>query len=197
MNLNSTNKVDREKYLNIIMNSSERLSSLISQLFEFSKLDTQQIQLQKEPFKIDELLTSSLEEYQVLAKKKGVHLEMDCPENAPVVYADMFLIERVVQNLLDNALKFTSEKGMIKVCVKGHNSSVEVSIIDSGCGIDKEHQTKIFNRYEKAKSSKGAGLGLSIVQKILELHEGAISVKSELGHGTRFIFSLPTYKAAN
>ncbi len=195
MNLNSTTAVNREKYLNIIMNSSERLSLLITQLFEFSKLETHHIELQKEPFKINELLQSSLDEYKVLADKKGVQLKMDCPEDAPIVYADISLIERVIQNLMDNALKFTPEQGMIKVLVTGQKNNVEISIIDSGCGIAEAQQSKIFNRYEKTKNSKGRGLGLSIVKRILELHEEAIFVKSELGQGTRFIFSLPAYSA--
>jgi len=194
MKINSTTKLDRERYLNIIMNSSERLSLLISQLFEFSKLETEEVQLQKEPFKISELLSSSLEEYQVLADKKGIQLEMDCPKNAPVIYADISLMERVIQNLMDNALKFTPEKGRIKVFVKGHPKNVEISIIDNGCGIEEEQQTKIFNRYEKIQNSKGAGLGLAIVKKILEMHKGAISVKSQLGSGTQFTLSLPTYE---
>ncbi len=192
MKINSTSSKDREKYLNIILNSTEKLSILIGQLFEFSKLESQQIQPQKEPFQINELLSSSLEEYQVLANRKGVQLAMDCPENTPVVYADISLIERVIQNLMDNALKFTPEKGKIQVYVTGDDQKVEVSITDTGSGITEEQQTVIFDRHEKDKNSNGAGLGLAIVKKIVELHEGVISVKSELGKGTQFIFSLPT-----
>lgn len=194
MKINSSTVEEREKYLNIILNSSERLSLLIGQLFEFSKLETQQIQPQKTPFQIHELLRSSLEEYQVLADKKGVQLEMDCPNCESVVYADISLIERVIQNLMDNALKFTPEKGKIQVSIVNRDKKVEVSIADTGGGITKEQQAKIFNRHEKAKNSKGAGLGLAIVKKIVELHEGVISVKSELGKGTSFIFSLPAYE---
>jgi len=197
MKINSTTTGDREKYLNIILNSSEKLSLLIGQLFEFSKLETQQVQLQKEPFQINELLSSSIEEYQVLAQKKGIQLAIDSSKNTPVVFADISLIERVVQNLLDNALKFTPKKGKISVNVMSHPKSVEVSIIDTGCGINEEEQAKIFNRYEKTKNSNGSGLGLAIVKKIVELHEGAISVKSEIGKGTQFIFSLPVYKISN
>lgn len=197
MKINSTSSTDREKYLNIILNSSERLSLLISQLFEFSKLETQQIQLQKEPFLIEELLTSSLEEYQVLAKKKDIQLVMDCPENSPAIYADISLIERVIQNLMDNALKFTPEKGKINVTIAGDDKEVKISIADTGSGITKEQQSKIFNRYEKTKNSTGAGLGLAIVKKILALHKGIIHVKSEQGKGTQFIFSLPTHKIYN
>jgi len=192
--INTSSLADREKYLNIILNSSQRLSLLIGQLFEFSTLDTQQLEPHKEPFQINELLRSSLEEYQVLANKKGVQFKMNCPENATVVYADISLIERVIQNLIDNALKFSPEKGIIEVCVSKNTKSVEVSIADHGCGIDSEQQALIFNRFEKSKKSEGAGLGLAIVKKILEMHESFISVKSEVGRGTKFIFSLPTYE---
>lgn len=196
MRINSTSKEDRERYLNIILNSSERLAILIAQLFEFSKLEVKQIEPNKEPFKIKEVLQNSLAEYSVLASKKEVNLHIDCCENAPLVYADVSLIKRVIQNLMDNALKYTPREGSISIKVSELKDKIMVEVADTGPGISNEQQSLIFNRYQKGKDSVGAGLGLTIVKKILDLHESAINVKSELGKGTRFLFSLPVYSMA-
>jgi len=185
----------RDKYTNIILKNSEKLSILSAQLFDFSKLETQQFKPQKEPFYIDELLKHQLEEYQILANKKGIELSFDCSKKQLAVYADISLIGRVVQNLIDNALKFTPEKGRITICLKNGNNDVQVSVVDEGRGIKKEDQELIFNRNHKAKDSKGAGLGLAIVKRIIELHESKLQLKSELGKGAKFFFSLPLHKS--
>jgi signal transduction histidine kinase len=107
------------------------------------------------------------------------------------------LVERVFQNLLDNALKFTPPGGQVSLSLSTSGNQVEVRIVDSGPGIPEEQQAFVFDRYyQNGKSpnkKKGAGLGLAIVKKILELHDSSISVKSRIKEGTAFIFQLPVY----
>ncbi len=188
----------RMTYLNTVFNSSEKLSKLIAQLFEYSKLEAKQIQPQKEPFFISELIQDTLAKYQILAEKKNVSLKMDYENELPMVFADVSLVERVIQNLMDNALKFTPEGGEVTLELEEGQGGVEIRISDSGPGISAQEQAFIFERYFKAKDgevkSTGAGLGLAIVKKILDIHNATIQVVSKPNEGATFFFALPRYQ---
>ncbi len=192
MRIGKTNEADQTKYLNIVLSSANRLEQLIEQLFEYSKLEAKQIEPIKESFQLRDLVKDTFARYQIIAQKKKIQIKMNCQEGIPVVYADVILIERVIQNLMDNALKFTPPNGEISVCLSNNKEQVQVEISDTGSGIPKEKEQLIFDRYEKSRGSKGAGLGLTIVKNILDMHGCEIQVKSELNKGTSFIFSLPT-----
>ena len=185
----------RTHYLNIVLNSAKNLSNLVSQLFEYSKLEAQQIKPQKEPFSLADLAQDVAAKYQILAEDKEISMFADIEKDLPLVNADIALIERVMQNLMDNALKFTPEKGTIKIRVQQNKKAIEVCISDTGNGISEEELPHIFERYHQAKKSaeksNGAGLGLAIAKKIMEIHDADLTVKSELGQGTEFRFSLP------
>ncbi|WP_109832536.1 sensor histidine kinase [Reichenbachiella versicolor] len=195
----SLSKEDQEKYLNIIHTSSEQLSTLVSQLFEYSKLEAKQVEPVKEPFSILDLVYDLNAKYQVIANEKNITLEVGQHETVPLVFADISLVERAIQNLMDNAMKFTPENGVIKVVVDSTKDSVVVNIKDSGPGIPEEEQAQIFERYRQAKGEKatksGVGLGLAIVKKIMELHDSTIRVMSKPNEGSTFYFSLPSYQA--
>ncbi len=187
---------EREEYLITVTRSSERLSKLVSQLFEYSKLETNQIQPEKEPFLISELANDIHRNYSLLAEKKNIDLKLSMTENVPLVFADISLVERALQNLMDNALKFTPEGGEVVVKIEVENDAVEVTIQDSGPGIKKENQSLIFERYRQTKvgqEKEGSGLGLAIVKKIMEIHDSSIKVLSKPNEGTSFSFSLPVY----
>jgi len=185
----------RTHYLNIVLNSSKNLSNLVSQLFEYSKLEAQQIEPQKELFSLADLAQDVTAKYQILAEEKEITMSADIEKDLPLVNADIALIERVMQNLMDNALKFTPEKGAIKIRLQQKQKTIEVCIADTGNGISEEELPHIFERYHQAKKSaeksNGAGLGLAIAKKIMEIHEADLQVKSTLGKGTEFWFSLP------
>jgi len=191
---------DRRKYLTTVFSSSEKLSKLVAQLFEYSKLEAKQIQPQKEPFFMSELVQDTLAKYKILAEKRGINLGMDRSKELPMVFADVSLVERVIQNLMDNALKFTPDNGSITLQLAEHKDGVELRISDTGPGITEEEQAHIFERYFKAKSnedkSTGAGLGLAIVKKILEIHNARIQVTSQPNEGATFFFQLPAYQGA-
>ncbi len=184
---------EREKYLGTVLNSSHRLSKLIAQLFEYSKLEAKQIEPKKEPFYIGELAQDVFAKYQILTKEKNITLSLDMPNNLPMVFADLGLVERVIQNLMDNAVKFTPNDGKITLQISPLNHHVEIKIADSGPGISEEDQVHIFERHRKGEVSNGAGLGLAIAQKILKLHNATIRVQSKLNEGTTFMFQLPCY----
>lgn len=188
---------ERSQYLKTISASGVSLSRLISQLFEYSKLESNQIIPQKEPFLISELLNDVHQNYAGLAEQKNIDLKLNMPEGIPLVFADIALVERAIQNLMDNALKFTPSQGEILLNLTADKDQVEITITDSGPGIAKEHQALIFERYRQTKTGmekEGAGLGLAIVKKIIDLHNASIKVLSRPNEGTTFSFNLPVHK---
>lgn len=198
---NNISKEEKDRYLDIIMDSSKKLSNLVEQLFQYSKLEANEVQPEKEQFLLNELASDILMKHQLLANEKRVTLQLQSPDNLQTVFADIALTERVLQNLLDNAMKFTPEGGSITILLENKLQGVEVNIADTGIGIEKADQAYIFERYNQLSkdkfSKKGMGLGLAIVKKILDLHHVNINVKSELGEGTTFWFELPVKEKLN
>ena len=190
---------DRENYLRIVLESSEKLTRLVADLFELSKLEAGQIGLEKEPFYIHDLLNDSSTKLSLLTKQKGIEMKLDLGESMPMVFADLAKIDRVIQNLLDNAIKYTPDNGTITVHADKTNSGVEISIENSGAGISEQELPHIFDRYYKVDKEKkgieGTGLGLAIVKKILDIHDSDIQVKSVPNQKTSFSFELKAYTA--
>lgn len=183
------------RYLQVISSNSDKLTKLVEQLFEYSKLEAKQIEPYKEQFSITDLCLDLVSKYDILAREKGVDLSLTVNDNESIlVYADISLIERALQNLIDNALKFTPSGGSIKVELERNGQSCNVRVNDSGIGIDYDMQESIFERFKQTSHTfkkNGAGLGLAIVRKIVELHESTITVLSKKGQGSTFTFSLP------
>lgn len=190
-------EAERMSYLKLIFESSEKLTRLVADLFELSKLEAGQIKLKKEPFFIGELLNDACTKNALLSKQKNITINSDISQSIPMVYADISMIDRVIQNLLDNALKFTPKNGNIKLHALASNNNVKVAVENTGKGIPKNELPHIFDRYYKVDKEKtgiqGSGLGLAIVKKMLEVHESSINVESVEDQSTRFEFLLPVY----
>lgn len=186
---------EKRKYLSILYDSTKKLSMLVEQLFQFAKLEANLIVPEKELFFVNELVSDILVANELKAKEKRIELHIDANEALPPVIADIALTERVFQNLLDNAFNHTPEGGHIAVRLLNEEKGVKVLFSDSGTGISKEQQPFIFERYgqlgRSTNDTKGMGIGLAIVKKILELHQAVIEVISEPGKGTTFVFVLP------
>lgn len=184
----------QQEYLQTIMKSTERLKRLMTDLFELSKLESRQISPKIEPFFIFDLLQDLSRKYKLLAQERNIQFEIELPSKMPVVCADIALIERVLQNLIDNALNYTPENGVVKIKMEEQSSQVSISVVNTGPGIASEELSKIFDRYYKVESNhpnRGTGLGLAIVKNILEIHQADIRVFSEKQGDTVFSFSLP------
>lgn len=188
---------DKEKFLSVIHDSTKKLSGLVEQLFQYAKLEANLVTPEKESFFISELASDILMAYRLKADEKNIHLKMDAPANLPPVFADIALTERVLQNLLDNAFRFTPDGGSITIRLAETTAGVDVQVADTGIGIAPEEQAYIFERYKqidnKKLPKKGMGIGLAIVKKILELHQSTIEVISKPGKGTAFRFVLPLF----
>lgn len=191
---------DKEKYTRVILNSAVRLKKQVDELFELSKLENKEIRPCPEPFSIPELVLDNTQKYGVSAAERGISLKTDIRGKIPLAYADIGLMDRVLQNLLDNALKFTPGGGTITVSLcKTSGQAVRVTVEDTGLGIAPDELPTIFDRYMKVKreqaDNSGAGLGLAIVKSILELHQITIQVESQVSEGSKFWFDLPVYQA--
>jgi signal transduction histidine kinase len=191
------NSEDAERYLRIVLRESNRLSKLISELFELSKLEANQIKLKLVPFSIAELVQDVCQKYYILCKEKNIELSTNLSNHTPYIIADIELIDRVLQNLIDNAIKYNHTNGKIEVVLKNTENFVEVRVINTGIGIDEKEISQIFDRYYKNPSVNSAenstGLGLAIVNKIITLHGSKIYVESESNKLTSFYFNLPIY----
>lgn len=190
---------ERKKYLLTIFNSTERLKTLVAELFELSKLEARETKPNPETFSIAELVQDIQQKNKVIAGQKNIQVEVNFPYDLPLVYADIGMMERVIQNLLDNAIKFTSENGKIFIKLTAGVDAVQFEIQDNGLGIDQNELPHIFDRYHRRdrssrKDNEGLGLGLTIVKRILEVHNVDIDVKSSQDSGTTFSFYIPVNK---
>lgn len=190
---------ERDKYLKIILESTEKLKKMVAELFELSKLESKQVTPKKEPFFINELIQDVAQKYLILARRKGVLIQSVISNNIKLVNADVALIERVLQNLIDNALKFTPEGGTITIKTLEQENDVQIEVADTGVGIPEDQIPFVFDRYhigDKRLSldKNNTGLGLAIVRKILEIHDATISLTSKINKGTSFAFQLPYYQ---
>ena len=187
---------EQRKYLQIAMRHSEQLAQLVAELFELAKLDSQEIQLRREPFALAELVQDVLLNFHLVSENAGVRLEPNIPKDLPFVSGDIALIERVLENLMENAFRHTPQGGAVKIIVCLEENVVVVYVTDNGCGIAPDDLIHIFDRFYQVhrnarEKAAGAGLGLAIAKRILDLHGAPIEVQSELNIGTIFRFSLP------
>jgi len=197
----SLDRQTRVQYLRVARKHAARLSSLISDLFELAKLDSNRVTPEFERFPMTELIQDVIQEFGLQAKSADVELLIEPPQNPVSVYADIGLIQRVLENLVANALKFTPAGGSITIGISQSSDRVGVSVADTGTGIREEDLPRIFDRFFRAEqgeesSATSTGLGLAIAKRILELHGSRISVTSRISEGTRFEFDLPGVKLA-
>jgi len=184
----------RRNYLDTAVRQSERLGTLIDELFELAKLDFKGITLQREPLHLGDLASDVRQKFQLIAEGRRVALRLAVDAALPLVDADVGLIERVFDNLIGNALKYTPEGGQVDVGLAAADGVVWVSVSDNGIGIAPTDLPHVFDRFyraagERSQAMPGAGLGLAITKRILDLHDARIEVLSQ-PRGTCFRFCL-------
>ena len=187
---------EQRSYLEIATRQSERLGKLIRDLFQLSKLEAHEVTAQCEAFSLTELVQDVVQKAQLVAVGRGLQVHALPIARQVQVHADIAMIETVLENLIENALRHTPRGGQVLVAVEPRVERVALRVTDTGCGIADEDMAKLFERYYHVDRSEagvagGTGLGLAIVRRIVELHGGAIRVESRLGHGTTFAFDLP------
>lgn len=182
---------ERERFLTIAQKESHRLKKLIEDLFELSKLESNQTELHTEPFPIAELLQDIVAKYEVLCVQNNITITTNFSANLPWVVADIKLIDRALQNLFDNAIRYNQANGRIDLVLQKNDNQLVIKISNTGETIPPSVLAQIFDRYFKNSAIEGStGLGLAIVKKIVDLHGSNIYVESQEGI-TSFTFSLP------
>ena len=188
---------ERKQYLEIALRQTQRLGRLVSELFELARLESKEMHVDPEPFPIAELVQDVVQDFQLRAGQAEVQLDARLPEDAQLVSADIALIQRVLQNLIENAVKHTEQGGSVTIVVEPDQSKVIVRVEDTGCGIPEKDLKRVFDRFyqaqdgEESSEARSGGLGLAIVKKILDLHGSGVGADSTVGEGSSFWFSLP------
>ncbi len=193
----------QNQFLAIAQRNLKRLTLLINDLLDLSKLEAGKMQLSFENSPVEKIINESVETFNTWAKTKLINIEKNVQAGLPEVFMDPNRIIQVLNNLISNALKFTFEKGKILVAanLNPQSRTLEISVEDNGVGMTKESLEKIFDKFyqvgEKIQTEvRGTGIGLSIAREIVELHGGKIWVESQKGKGTKFTFALPLNKGA-
>lgn len=192
----SLSESERREYLEAAIKHGQRLSELIRSLSELARLDAPEMRPQIEPFPLGEIVQDVVQKFALAASNRGAELRADFVPELPLVYADIGLIERVFENLIENALRHTPEGGTVSVALELQEGGIKVSVTDTGPGIPVEVLPRIFDRFTRHGNAaqtapEGMGLGLPIAKRILELHGSSIQVESKLGVGSTFSFKLP------
>jgi signal transduction histidine kinase/ligand-binding sensor domain-containing protein len=190
-------EAERDRFIGIALRQARRLNRLVRELFDLVRLDENVAPLKLDQFNVAELIQDIVQEFDSLADGRTIKLIL-VPGVEPVQFAgDINLIQRVIDNLLYNALQHTPEGGTITVKLAKEAERIVVEVSDTGAGIAPDFLERIFDRYERGRSDRtsGAGLGLAIVRKIVELHGGSIRADSQVGLGTRFTVLLPLGQA--
>ncbi|MFA5353450.1 MAG: HAMP domain-containing sensor histidine kinase [Thermodesulfovibrionales bacterium] len=183
----------QQNYLEIIRDELNSVSLLIADFLDFSKFDAQEYTPIFTPLNVYAEIQKNIETEKMAAEKKQITLSLELPDTAiSMVSADAAMINRVIRNLLDNAIKYTDAGGAVSVKAADIGNEILVSVKDTGIGIPKDRLTSIFDVFSRVKrDTKGSGLGLSIVKAIIEAHGGRIWVESIPAKGSVFSFTLP------
>ena len=179
-----------------IQTNAIKMKSLIDEMLQLSKMDSQTAGISKEEISLRNLCEETIDELRVIAKKNNISINIEGDSMISGNYKELMML---VKNLVSNAIKYNKENGEVKVSIEDKEASVVLKVADNGIGVSKENQEKIFERFYRVDESRtnnmdgesSTGLGLSIVKQVVEDHEGTIKVESELGKGTTFIVEIP------
>jgi len=196
--LGKINSLEEKEDLELIISSGRRLSNLVNDILDFSRLKEHDLQLRKKAVDIHSVADLCLRMNKLMVGDKNIVFQNKIPDNISYCYADENRLQQIMQNLVANAIKFT-EAGTITVDASEADGMIIVSVTDSGIGIEESKQHMIFNEFEQADGSisrefGGTGLGLSITKYLVELHGGSIGVVSKPGKGSSFSFTIPVYQ---
>ncbi len=187
----------QEELFTVIKAECEGLISTVNRLLDFSRMEAGKMSFSFQAENLRPIIEKSVLKLSPLTENKKIKISLEFPEDIPLIRIDIERIEEVFQNLLDNAVKYTPEGGQITVSVKNNseNDTIEVAVSDNGRGIPEDGLTQVFDKFkrvdDKRGSEMGSGLGLAIVRHVINAHGGHIWVKSKVGEGSTFIFSLP------
>jgi signal transduction histidine kinase len=186
--------------LAVMLQQTERLTRLVDQLLDLSRLESGDVRLVREPLSLGPLVDRVLSEVRLARDDRGIIARNEVPPDLPFIDGDRERIHQLLFNLLDNAFRFTSPGGIVMVRAVRTGGACEVTVEDTGPGIPAEHLPYVFERFYRVEPSRsrddgGTGIGLAIARSVVDAHGGRIWAESEEGAGSRFRFVLPTVSA--
>jgi two-component system phosphate regulon sensor histidine kinase PhoR len=189
---------NRTRFLEIILEHSRRLARLTEDLLMLSKMDAERLELEIRRLSVSQLIESCLETAQRRAAEKDLRISVNAPQRLPDIAGDRRRLAEVLQNLLDNAIQYTLPGGQIMLSAEAGDAEVVVTVSDTGIGIPRADQPRIFERFyrvdvARSREAGGTGLGLAIAKHLVEVHGGRLWVDSEVGQGSQFHFSVPLF----
>src|SRR5688572_30796877 len=193
-----TTKEKKQEYYRIVRKESERLTGLINNILDFSRIEAGAKEYEFRETDIADLVRNTLDSYRYQIEQQGFTLKEEIDETLPAVYVDREAMARALLNLVNNALKYSPEEKFLGVKLYRENGTVKLEVEDRGIGITRREQTKIFEKFYRTgdplvHNTKGSGLGLSLVRHITNAHGGNVTVESTPGKGSKFILSLPLH----
>lgn len=197
LNQQTLSDEDKARFIQISLNNAQNLKQLIDQIFELAYIESGQVTVNKETFPVAELIHDVVAKFALKAQDKKIQLSVSPASKNALVTADIGKLERVLTNLIENAIRHTPNGGRVTLGIMQQADGIAVSVADSGVGIPEKELNSIFDaRYQASNSQKDkgihAGLGLAICKKLMELNGASLQVSSELGKGTCFRFILPS-----
>ncbi|RZK77701.1 MAG: response regulator [Pedobacter sp.] len=179
--------------LNLIHKNVYRLLRLVNQLIDYRKVEHKKLKVNASPVLINDFINELLESFRHIANKRDIELRVVSENQDMVVWFDQSLMEKVIFNLLSNALKFTSDNGKILIYINQHNSNAVIDVVDNGIGVNEKDIEHIFDHFYQGEGEQigGSGIGLLLTREIIQLHHGQITVTSEKWKGTKFTVLLP------
>lgn len=191
---------EQRRFLTIIRSNADRLTALVNDLLDISRIETGRVELDLRAVHLHEVVKQVTGTLEGKARGQGVRLEARVSEHLPAVWSDSARLAQILTNLVGNAIQYTPPGGKVTVSARQEDGMLEVLVTDTGIGISAENQKKIFDRFFRAddplvRESPGTGLGLPITASLVDLHGGEIWVESELGEGSTFTFTLPLASA--
>jgi signal transduction histidine kinase len=194
---------EERTYLQTALRQTEQLSVLVARLFDLARLDSEQVVIHPEPFALGDLVQDVVQAFELEAQAKDIAIAANVRPDLPLVTADIGLMERVLRNLIENALRYAGRNGTVTVTTVPESAGVAVEVRDSGAGIPADELPRIFDRFYRVEKSRGlsegsAGLGLAIAKRVLELHGSTITVESAPGRTVfRFVVRYASEAAAS
>jgi signal transduction histidine kinase len=184
------------QYVTDILESGQHLLSLVNDILDLAKIESGSMEIQRVPVALARVIERSLQMFHERAVRQAIRLVGEIDPRVDVIDADERRLKQLLYNLLSNALKFTPAGGEVRVAVKQNADAVTIAVSDTGVGIAPDQHAKIFESFYQVDSTltkiaQGTGLGLAVVRQIAELHEGSVTVESELGQGCTFVVTLP------
>ena len=189
-----------QEYASIILKESNRLNELINKFLDISKIEAGRMQVQKSPVDLKMLIEKVVDFNSQLAEKKAIQVSVEAPERISTIQVDRDMMEQVVLNLFSNAVKYSPEHARVTLRLHETEESMVIEVEDTGYGISEKALPHIFDKFyritdnDQVADISGSGLGLSLVKRIVELHQGKVEVSSRLGEGSRFTVTLPKFQ---